>query len=898
MPRPKAWYKRLYFRLQAVPGLGSVITVAVRCVLMSRKLRVIDRMRDEVQQLSLALEGLRRSQSERAGDADDARSLAQMMRVMAGAMDGIEARLRALEEGRSVPSSGIRPADAVGLRAQLGAAFGEPPEKPSVSVVINTFNRAATLGATLEGLRQLRYPDFEVIVVNGPSSDETEQVIAGAGPDVTALSCPEANLSMSRNIGIAAARGDIVAFIDDDAVPEPDWLDRLTTAFADRGVGAAGGFTRDNSGVAFQCKVVVADRFGDNTQYESLEDAGIEDRPGHERFISTTGTNAAFRRDALLAMGGFDEEYAYFLDETDVNVRMMDAGWRCAMVPEAEVHHKYAPSHLRDENRVARSKFIPVRSKAYFVHRHAGAMFGSGRAVEYLGDYLKREAGHLAWGLKHGELSQQRFDQLSREVEDGVAAGVRDAHAPEAPRLLSADTLNAHRERSYRRFPPRRPAEDRLRLVFLSQAWGKDTDSGIAVWTRQAAEGLAARGHEVSVITRSPHGRHTVDFETGVWVHRIQPEGGASRQFPPLPDLPGSLRTHCIGAFDEAMRIRLRRGLDVVSGPIWDVEPMGVLAAGSIPLVVSVHTTAALALPHKPDWLDRPDFRTNHVNRVIAAETRMLAQAPHLLANSKALVRDVETAHGLSLEPARVTVVPHGLTDIPAFDRGGRPPRESVHVVFVGRLEHRKGADVLLSELPALMASLPELRVSLVGDDTIPAPDEPLRTAFERKNGHAPWMTRVSFAGTLERNALLDVYCDADIVVVPSRYESFGLVVIEALRAGAAVIASDIGGIAEILDQEGTGVLVPPGDGPSLARVVRALVKDPERRLRLGRAGRRLFETRYTAATMIDGLEMTYAAAARRSIRGRCPQNQSGPEPLRAQGSHLVLAQPPLAESA
>ncbi len=884
MPRRKAWYKRLYVHVQKVPGLGPVLTVAVRCVLMSRRLRVIDRIRDEVQQLAFVVDGVRKVQADSASGARDVQSLASMMKVMAAALDGIEARLKAIEKQQAVePEAGVRPADALGLRAQLGAAFAQVGEHSSVSVIVNTYNRAKTLGATLEGLRQLRHPNVEVIVVNGPSTDDTDRVLSLAGPDVTVLSCPQANLAMSRNIGLAAARGDVVAFIDDDAVPEPDWLDRLTAPFSDPGIGAAGGFTRDHSGVTFQCRVVVADRFGDNTSHETLAEAGLNERPGGDRFISTTGTNAAFRREALMGVGGFDEEYAYFLDETDVNVRMMDAGWRTAIVPEAEVHHKYAPSHLRDERRVARSKFIPVRSKAYFVHRHAGALYGNARAMEYLGGYLKREAAYLDWDLRHNEVTQEQFDCLSREIEDGVEAGVRDALSPEAPKLLSSETLDAHGERDFLRFATRRSAEKRLRIVFLSQSWGPDSDSGIAMWTRQAAEGLVSRGHEVSVITRSPHDRHTVDFEQGIWVHRILPDRGANRQFPALPDLPESLRSYCVAAFDEIMRIRLRRGLHVVSGPIWDVEPMGVLAAGSIPLVVSVHTTAALALPHKPDWTERVDFRRNHVDRVIAAETRMLREAPHLLANSKALVRDVEAAHGLTLEPSRVTVIPHGLPADPLAGTMARTaaadPDERVHAVFVGRLEHRKGADILLSELPALLASLPNLRVSFAGDDTIGAPTEPMRTAFERAHGGADWMTRVSFAGVLGRDALLELYRDADIVVVPSRYESFGLVVIEALRVGAAVLASGIGGIGEILDQDETGVLVPPGDGPALATALRALVLDEPRRLRLAQSGRRLFTERYTARAMVDALEAYYADVARTPAR-LAPTDEPSPLPL------------------
>ena len=73
---------------------------------------------------------------------------------------------------------------------------------------------------------------------------------------------------------------------------------------------------------------------------------------GPHRFFSPTGTNVAIRRDCLLSIGGFDQEYAYFLDETDVNLRLVEAGWRLVSIADAEVHHKFSESHLRSADRV------------------------------------------------------------------------------------------------------------------------------------------------------------------------------------------------------------------------------------------------------------------------------------------------------------------------------------------------------------------------------------------------------------------------------------------------------------------------------------------------------------------------------------------------------------------
>src|ERR1051326_8864739 len=97
-----------------------------------------------------------------------------------------------------------------------------------ISVVINTYNRARSLHEALRALRYQTHDAFEVVVVNGPSTDQTEAVLAEVAGAVRVARCPEAHLARSRNIGIAQAAGDVVAYVDDDAVPEPSWLAELS----------------------------------------------------------------------------------------------------------------------------------------------------------------------------------------------------------------------------------------------------------------------------------------------------------------------------------------------------------------------------------------------------------------------------------------------------------------------------------------------------------------------------------------------------------------------------------------------------------------------------------------------------------------------------------------------
>ena len=141
----------------------------------------------------------------------------------------------------------------------------------SISIVINTLNRGAFLQKTLESLRWLKYPgEFEVVVVNGPSTDNSAAVLESWSPTIRVGACAVPNLSVSRNIGICMAQGDIVAFIDDDAIPEPEWLIHLAEAYEDPMVGAVGGFVFDHTGYSFQHTSWSGDRLG-NADYSLID---------------------------------------------------------------------------------------------------------------------------------------------------------------------------------------------------------------------------------------------------------------------------------------------------------------------------------------------------------------------------------------------------------------------------------------------------------------------------------------------------------------------------------------------------------------------------------------------------------------------------------------------------
>lgn len=711
------------------------------------------------------------------------------------------------------------------------------------SIVVNTYNRATLLVNTLEAFRYLRYPHFEVIVVNGPSTDGTETLLQRYAASIKIGHCPEANLAKSRNVGIAMASGDIICFIDDDGIPEPDWLDALARAYqADPRIGGAGGFVRDHTGVDFQCRYIICNRNADASFYDSADKAQLQQQAHAERYYSLIGVNSSFRRQALLQIGGFDEEFAYFLDETDVCVRLVDAGWHICFVPDAEVHHKYAPSHLRNDRKIPTSLYLTTRSKVYFLFRNAlpgampNALFGQAATVR----------GQILWdadNLKRlGIIDDQRHQQLRDDVQRGFADGIRDAYAHPAGQPMPANIAPAA---PFFPFVPHLLAQQRRHFILISQDYPPQACGGIGVFMHRLAEALAAQGHEISVITKSP-GRHTVDLENGVWVHRIPLINHIDRHTPALPDLPPNIRDHAYSVYDEAMRIQARRGVATTLSAIWDLEAAACIASQAFTNYVYLVTTYQLSVPSKPEWQRDAHYLTHHVNKMIAGERWLLESAQHLIASTPGIWADISALNPGLQRQQPVPIIPFGLPDAPATTPAAPYPPGAVNVLFVGRFELRKGADMLLDVIPELLRQHPGVHFRLAGDDTLQVEGGTLKARFlARHQAHPEWLARVHFLGFLSNEALSAEYAHCDIFVAPSRYESFGLIYLEAMRWGKPCIGSSAGGIPDVLTPA-CGLMPAPGDVAQLAQAIATLLGQPALRQQMGLAGKMRFAQHFS----------------------------------------------------
>ena len=729
----------------------------------------------------------------------------------------------------------------------------------SFSVVINTLNRGQLLADVLAGLRGLAYHDFEVIAVNGPSSDNSQDVIDSFAGTIKIARCPEPNLSMSRNIGIETAVGEVVAFIDDDAVPHPEWLAQLAHHYNNPSVGGVGGFTIDNTGIRYQARKTICDRYGNAFNVSDFFDERPLCFPGTGFYPSLLGTNCSFRRDVLREIGGFDHAFAYFLDETDVCLRVVDAGYEVRYEPRALVYHQYAASSLRSAKRLPKTLYPSAVSKSYFIETHgkqeeqlSGLDGEVGRQRAAYRDELVRAN---KWMVDHGEISEQHWVSLDQDVHWGLRKGAELA----AQRKASKGDLDQARAAHAEPLLPYR-CNKGLRIALVSQSFPPDKEAGIARWTAMMAYGLARRGHTVHVLALAAD-EASVHFEGGFWVHRIKTDPELGKVMMAAHDLPPNIAAWVAAVTLEVDSLR-QSGLDVASFPIWDVEGAGLLALDDIAVVMSLHTSYAMAEPFKPEWLERPLYRHFMVEKMIANEAKLLRSLPVILANSNAIVTDLTRVYSTDFA-SRARVVPHGTHD-PLEEkperRGYREKAAPFTVAFVGRFEPRKGFDIAVRAFAAVHAALPGACFHFIGDSLDAAGAELFRDLGGAALLDNP---RVTFHGQVERAVLDDLYASVDAVLMPSRYESFGLVAIEAMAAGAVVVAAEAGGLKEVVRNGETGFLVPLDGAESRTAAARLieLGRDAGLRRTMAAAARRSFEADFQIDLMAERAERVYAEA-------------------------------------
>lgn len=215
-------------------------------------------------------------------------------------------------------------------------------------------------------------------------------------------------------------------------------------------------------------------------------------------------------------------------------------------------------------------------------------------------------------------------------------------------------------------------------------------------------------------------------------------------------------------------------------------------------------------------------------------ENRLTAGSAAVIAVTRAIAEHLRNARICA--PERIVVIPNGV-DVSVFDprragsRAGDAAAGGTVIGCAGRLHPQKGHAVLIEAFARIARERGDVDLEIAGDG-------PLRGALEGRAREMGIAERVRFLGAVSHGAMPETIARWDLFVMPSLREGFGIAAAEAMAMERAVVASGIEGLAEVVDPGETGLLVPPNDPEALAEAVLSLIRDPERRRRMGERGR------------------------------------------------------------
>jgi D-inositol-3-phosphate glycosyltransferase len=377
----------------------------------------------------------------------------------------------------------------------------------------------------------------------------------------------------------------------------------------------------------------------------------------------------------------------------------------------------------------------------------------------------------------------------------------------------------------------------------LATLGGKET-GGMNVYVRDLAREFGKRGLTVDVFTRSQDSTIPqvcgLVGETGRVIHIVAGPEAPSDKKEIFDNLPEFVR----GVQDVAERDGV--SYDVIHSHYWlsGLAAHALRQAWQIPIVQMFHTLGEM----KNRVAQTPGEMESRLR--LDSEAKIMDFADYLVAATPVERTQMVELYGAN--PDKIGIVPPGV-DLELF----RPlpceqartsigmPADDLLILFVGRIQRLKGIDTLMRAMSLVLQQQPELRhrvcVSIIGGD--PTPDSSReRAELERLNSLRAELgigDLVTFLGAKDQDTLVNYYSAASMVVMPSHYESFGMVALEAMACGTPVIASDVGGLSFNVSDGFNGFLVPDRNPAALAEKIGLLLKHDHLRRQLGAQARK-----------------------------------------------------------
>ena len=362
-----------------------------------------------------------------------------------------------------------------------------------------------------------------------------------------------------------------------------------------------------------------------------------------------------------------------------------------------------------------------------------------------------------------------------------------------------------------------------MRVLLISWEYPPVIEGGLGRHVRKLSESLVRDGVEVHVLTRGGGRLPAEADQHGVRVHRVR-----EPQFPRDPS--AFVRwVDAMNADMHALAAELceRFDFDLVHSHDWLVAGAARLAARQIerPWLVTVHATE---FGRHQGWVQ--NHPQSHIH---AAERAMVRSADHVITCSRYM--RVHVANVFGVRPAKITAIPNGIdpndlepvaADLQALRAKYAAPDDRL-VLLVGRLVYEKGFHLALDALAPIVRRLGGVRFVIAGTGTA-------ETELKRQARRLGLSSHGVFLGWVGDDMLHSLYRVSDLCIVPSLYEPFGLVALEAMASGCLCVVADTGGLREVVPVEGTvGLRFPSRDATALRGVLERVLTDDDARAQL-----------------------------------------------------------------
>jgi glycosyltransferase involved in cell wall biosynthesis len=371
--------------------------------------------------------------------------------------------------------------------------------------------------------------------------------------------------------------------------------------------------------------------------------------------------------------------------------------------------------------------------------------------------------------------------------------------------------------------------EKKLNICIVSREFPPDTAfGGIGTFSLDTALMLVQHGHRVTVLSQSLGGTRTFDHQ-GITVHKLR----VPRPFATYRFLPALIVGFNFVVWRRLRQLHREQPFDLVDVPDHLGEGLFAGLFTRLPIVTRLHTPFALLVD-----LGLNDYRKGLEYALIWWSEKVALKKSHAIyAPCMDLVRRCERLFGLPRLPVRIFGYP---LDLELFSPGAASRGDhSVRLLFLGRFEQRKGIETIVGALPRVLARFPQVTLTMLGRDTPNiAGYSSAREYMEQSFRQAGCLDRVRFCDYVPLQELPRFFHDHDIVWVPSLYDNYPIVCLEAMACGKPVVVAASGGLPEMVKDGVSGLVFETGDADAMAERTLELCESPALAARLGAQAR------------------------------------------------------------